>query len=69
MAASVVLAALLAVAILWIILGYVIQRGLPALSLAFFTQRPLPYGEPGDPLMPFDVRKADGAFGGSVRCW
>lgn len=44
--------ALLAVAILWIILAYVVFRGLPALNLAFFTQRPLPYGEPGGGVGP-----------------
>ncbi|HEU5318389.1 MAG TPA: hypothetical protein VFX49_19915, partial [Chloroflexota bacterium] len=41
-----------AVAVLWIILGYVLVRGVPALNLAFFTQRPLPYGEPGGGIGP-----------------
>jgi phosphate transport system permease protein len=45
-------AALLGVAVLWIILGYVIIRGLPALNLAFFTQRPLPYGQVGGGVGP-----------------
>jgi phosphate transport system permease protein len=40
------------VAILWIILGYVIVRGFPALDLAFFTERPLPYGEVGGGVAP-----------------
>jgi phosphate transport system permease protein len=44
--------ALGAVAVLWIILGYVVVRGIPAPSLAFFTQRPLPYGEPGGGIGP-----------------
>lgn len=48
----VALAALVAVAILWIILAYVVFRGLPALNVAFFTQRPLPYGEPGGGVGP-----------------
>jgi hypothetical protein len=37
----------LAVALLVTILGYVIFRGLPALNIDFFTQRPLPVGEAG----------------------
>jgi phosphate transport system permease protein len=45
-------AALGAVAVLWIILGYVVVRGLPALNVAFFTERPLPYGEPGGGIGP-----------------
>jgi phosphate transport system permease protein len=40
------------VAILWIILGYVLVRGLPALDLAFFTERPMPYGEVGGGVAP-----------------
>jgi phosphate transport system permease protein len=40
------------VAILWIILGYVIVRGFPALNLAFFTERPLPFGEVGGGVAP-----------------
>lgn len=46
------LATLVAVITLLIILGYVLIRGLPALNLAFFTQRPLPYGEPGGGVAP-----------------
>ena len=52
MAILVGLCAVGAVAVLWIILGYVVVRGLPALNLAFFTQRPLPYGEPGGGIGP-----------------
>jgi phosphate transport system permease protein len=46
------LAALAAVAVLWIILAYVVWRGASALSWAFFTQRPLPYGQPGGGVGP-----------------
>ena len=42
----------LAVALLVTILGYVVVRGLPALNLAFFTQRPLPFGEVGGGIAP-----------------
>lgn len=52
MATLVGVAALISVAVLWIILGYVIFRGVPALNLAFFTERPLPYGEPGGGVAP-----------------
>jgi phosphate transport system permease protein len=41
-----------AIIVLIIILGYVLIRGLPALNLEFFTQRPLPYGEPGGGVAP-----------------
>src|SRR3712207_1723716 len=46
------LCALLGVAILAIILGYVTWRGAPALNVDFFTQRPLPYGEAGGRVFP-----------------
>jgi phosphate transport system permease protein len=52
MALVVGLAALAAVVVLWIILIYVFQRGWAALSVAFFTERPLPYGEPGGGIGP-----------------
>jgi phosphate transport system permease protein len=52
MQAVVTLAAVLGVAVLWIILAYVFIRGLPALNAAFFTQRPLPYGEVGGGVGP-----------------
>jgi phosphate transport system permease protein len=45
-------AALLGVALLWLILGYVIWRGAPALNWAFFTQRPLPFGQVGGGVGP-----------------
>lgn len=45
-------ATVLGVSLLWIILGYVIVRGFPALNLAFFTERPLPYGEVGGGVAP-----------------
>ena len=46
------LGTLLAVALLVTILGYVIFRGLPALNIEFFTQRPLPVGEAGGGVAP-----------------
>jgi phosphate transport system permease protein len=46
------LSAALAVTLLVVILGYVIFRGLPAWNLAFFTERPLPYGEVGGGVAP-----------------
>lgn len=46
------LATIAAVAILVTILGYVTVRGLPALSLDFFTRRPLPLGEAGGGVQP-----------------
>jgi len=46
------LGTLLAVALLVTILGYVIFRGLPALNVDFFTQRPLPFGEVGGGVAP-----------------
>jgi phosphate transport system permease protein len=45
-------AALLGVAMLAVILGYVVWRGAPAINLDFFTQRPLPYGEVGGGVFP-----------------
>ena len=46
------LATLIGVALLVIILGYVIVSGLPALNLAFFTERPKPFGEEGGGVAP-----------------
>jgi phosphate transport system permease protein len=46
------LATALAVALLLTILGYVIVRGLPAIDLAFFTERPKPFGEVGGGIAP-----------------
>lgn len=45
-------AAALGVAVLFLIFGYVAWKGAPALNVAFFTQRPLPYGEPGGGVAP-----------------
>lgn len=50
--AFVSLSAAVAVLILLLILGYVALRGIPALNLAFFTERPLPYGEVGGGVAP-----------------
>lgn len=44
--------AFLGVAVLFIILAYVALRGAPALNWAFFTERPLPYGEVGGGVAP-----------------
>ena len=46
------LSALGAAALLVIILGYVIVRGAPALNVAFFTERPLPFGVEGGGVGP-----------------
>jgi phosphate transport system permease protein len=46
------LAAFVGVAALLIILGYVTMRGFPALNIAFFTERPLPFGEEGGGVAP-----------------
>ncbi|MHB8631685.1 MAG: phosphate ABC transporter permease PstA [Candidatus Limnocylindria bacterium] len=46
------LATLVAVALLLLILAYVLVRGLPALNLDFFTQRPKPFGEVGGGVQP-----------------
>jgi phosphate transport system permease protein len=40
------------VVVLGLILGYIIIRGAPAIDLAFFTQRPLPFGEVGGGVAP-----------------
>lgn len=39
-------------ALLVVILAYVVVRGLPALSPAFFTERPLPFGQEGGGVAP-----------------
>ena len=46
------LATLLGIAILFLILAHVVISGLPALDLAFFTQRPKPFGEDGGGVQP-----------------
>jgi phosphate transport system permease protein len=48
----VTLSATLAVVVLVLILGHVILQGIPALSPAFFTERPLPPGEVGGGVAP-----------------
>jgi phosphate transport system permease protein len=45
-------ATLLAAGLLVAILGYVLVRGLPALDLAFFTERPRPFGVAGGGIAP-----------------
>lgn len=50
--ALLMLGTLLGVALLVTILSYVLIRGLPALDLDFFTQRPLPFGEVGGGVAP-----------------
>lgn len=52
MTGLITLCAVLAVAMLVFILAYVIIRGVPALNLAFFTERPLPMGEVGGGVAP-----------------
>ena len=47
-----VAAAAIAAGILLIILGFVLVRGLPALNLAFFTERPRPFGAEGGGVAP-----------------
>lgn len=46
------LCTVIGVVVLWLILGYVIVRGLPAMNIAFFTDRPLPFGEVGGGVRP-----------------
>lgn len=46
------LATLAAVTLLLIIFAYVLVRGLPALNLDFFTERPKPFGEVGGGVQP-----------------
>lgn len=44
--------AVVAAGLLLFILAYGVMRGLPALNLAFFTERPLPYSEVGGGVAP-----------------
>ena len=46
------LATLVGIALLLAILGYVVAQGAPAIDLAFFTQRPKPFGESGGGIQP-----------------
>jgi phosphate transport system permease protein len=50
--ALVVGSAAVVVAVLLLILGQIIVQGLPALNVAFFTERPLPEGEAGGGVAP-----------------
>jgi phosphate transport system permease protein len=52
MTGMVALCTVIGVVILWLILGYVIVRGAPAMNAAFFTERPLPFGEVGGGVAP-----------------
>jgi phosphate transport system permease protein len=52
MAALLALSAALSAALVLALLGYLAIRGLPALSPSFFTERPLPFGEPGGGVAP-----------------
>lgn len=46
------LCTVIGVVILWLILGYVIVRGLPAMNLAFFLEGPVPIGQVGGGVRP-----------------
>src|SRR5260221_11489775 len=46
------LATLIGIVLLFLILAYVLISGLPAIDLAFFTQRPKPFGEDGGGVEP-----------------
>ncbi len=46
------LATLVGIVLLVTILGYVVVQGAPAIDLAFFTQRPKPFGETGGGIQP-----------------
>lgn len=50
--ALLLLSTVVAVALLVTILGYVVARGLPAINIAFFTERPRPFGEVGGGIAP-----------------
>jgi len=52
MTALVSVAALGAAALLIVILGYVVVQGAPALNIAFFTERPKPFGVDGGGVAP-----------------
>lgn len=52
MTALVGAAALGAAALLVVILGYVVVQGVPALNIAFFTERPRPFGVEGGGVAP-----------------
>lgn len=48
----IICSAFIAVVVLVFIIGYVTIQGAPALNLAFFTERPLPFGEVGGGVAP-----------------
>lgn len=50
--ALVVFSAAVVVVVLLLILGHIVVQGLPALNVAFFTERPLPSGEAGGGVAP-----------------
>lgn len=52
MTGLIVAGALVGCGILFLILGYIVVRGAPALNFAFFTQRPAPLGEAGGGVAP-----------------
>jgi phosphate transport system permease protein len=52
MTGLIVAGALIGCGILFVILGYIIVRGAPALNWAFFTQRPAPLGQTGGGVAP-----------------
>ncbi len=52
MVALFIAATTISVSLLATILGYVVVRGLPALNVDFFTQRPKPFGETGGGVAP-----------------
>ena len=52
MAGLATLCAASGVLVLALILAYIVIRGAPALNLAFFTERPLPFGEVGGGVAP-----------------
>jgi phosphate transport system permease protein len=52
MAGLLTAATAVAVGLLLVILGYVLVKGLPALNIAFFTERPKPFGVEGGGVAP-----------------
>jgi phosphate transport system permease protein len=52
MTGLIVAGALVGCGILFLILGYIVVQGAPALNFAFFTQRPAPLGEVGGGVAP-----------------
>lgn len=52
MSTCIALAAAASAALVLALLAYLIASGVPALNVAFFTQRPLPFGEPGGGVAP-----------------